>query len=198
MTLLDIYNKNKKTLETALKIQKLMEQQDNLNIDITSIKDASLYYAISSQLSAQAKAPAGEKFLCNILNLKRIPAKENAGDAIDSNGLRYEFKNSFTNDGCNLNIRQIRPWQNIDYYYCFYINEEELDKSLFFVLSKEDMLKEIELCASASHGTSSANLLNKNIEYSITIPVYNDNNRNTKRWKEKYLSLKLKNKILGE
>ena len=43
------------------------------------------------------------------------------GAGKDKENLYYEIKTSFTNKGNNLNIRQIRLWQNIDYYYCFFI-----------------------------------------------------------------------------
>ena len=138
----------------------------------------------------------GEKFLCHKLNMIRVSPSEDRGDAKDSNNLYYEFKNSFTNEAQNLNIRQIRLWQNIDFYYCIYINEQDLNKSLFFVLSKEEMEKEVELCGGFTHGTAVANAVNQHSEYSITIPVYNDNNEKTKRWKQKYLSQSLKERIL--
>ena len=53
------------------------------------------------------------------------------------------------------------------------------------------------LCGGYTHGTVAANAVNEHSEYSITIPIYNDKNEKTKRWKEKYLSNELKNKILG-
>ena len=49
------------------------------------------------------------------------------------------------------------------------------------------MSKEVFICGSATHGTKQANEDNQNIEYSITIPVYDLNNVKTKRWREKYL-----------
>ena len=51
------------------------------------------------------------------------------------------------------------------------------------------MTEEVALCGGYTHGTVAAN--------AITIPVYNNKNEKTKRWKEKYLSNELKNKILG-
>ena len=168
-----------------------------LTEDIVNCGNAYLYYTSTAGLTAQAKAPLGEKFLCNLLGYTRVSSREDCGDAVDKNGIHYEFKNSFTNQQQNLNIRQIRLWQNVDYYYCFYINEEDLDKSVFFVLTKEEMTEEVALCGGYTHGTVAANAENKHSEYSITIPIYNDENEKTKRWKEKYLSNELKSKILG-
>lgn len=201
MLLNEVYQKNKEALEKALKIQNILEEMQNkgmsLNEDIITCGNAYVYYTSTASLSPQAKAPAGEKFLCNILGYSQVSSRENRGDAVDKNGVYYEFKNSFTNQKQYLNIRQIRLWQEIDYYYCFYINEENLDESLFFVLSKQEMTEEVALCGGYTHGTIAANMDNKNSEYSITIPVYNDKSEKTKRWKEKYLSQELKNKIFG-
>ena len=58
------------------------------------------------------------------------------------------------------------------------------------------MIKEVALCGGYTHGTVTANAVNEHREYSITIPIYNDKNKTTQRWKEKYLSNELKNKIL--
>lgn len=201
MLLSEVYNKNKKNLERALQIQSLLENAlekgISLTDDIVNCGNAYLYYTSTAGLTAQAKAPLGERFLCNLLGYTRVSAREDRGDAVDKNGIYYEFKNSFTNQQQNLNIRQIRLWQDVDYYYCFYINEEDLDNSLFFVLSKEEMIEEVALCGGYTHGTIAANAVNEHNEYSITIPVYNDNNEKTKRWKEKYLSTDLKQKVLG-
>lgn len=200
MLLSEVYNKNEKILQRARQIQNLLQQTLDKGVsladDIVNCGNAYLYYTSTAGLSAQAKAPLGEKFLCNLLGYTRVSSKEDRGDAFDKEGIYYEFKNSFTNQQQNLNIRQIRLWQNVDYYYCFYINEEDLEKSIFFVLTKEEMIKEVALCGGYTHGTITANAVNKHNEYSITIPIYNDKNKTTQRWKEKYLSNELKNKIL--
>ena len=201
MLIKDVYQENQKKIEKIVKIQTLLEDALNKGVsledEIVNCGNAYLYYTSTANMSPQAKAPLGEKFLCNLLNYTKISSREDRGDAVDSNGIYYEFKNSFTNKGQNLNIRQIRLWQEVDYYYCFYINEEELDKSVFFVLSKDEMINEVELCGGYTHGTVGANIFNEHCEYSITIPVYNDNNEKTKRWKKNYLSFELKNIILG-
>ncbi len=199
--LAEIYNKNEKILKKAQNIHNLLEQamSDGISTldDIVNYGNARLYYTCTASLNAQKKAPMGEKFLCKLLNYTQVSSREDCGDAVDENGIYYEFKNSFTNQAQNLNIRQIRLWQDVDYYYCFYINEEDLNKSVFFVLTKEEMIEEVALCGGYTHGTVTANAVNEHSEYSITIPVYNDKNEKTKRWKEKYLSNELKNKILG-
>ena len=49
------------------------------------------------------------------------------------------------------------------------------------------MMEEVKLFGSVTHGTSKANESNNNIEYSITIPVYNLQNKKTIRWRDRYL-----------
>lgn len=50
-----------------------------------------------------------------------------------------------------------------------YIDEINLPQSFCYILSHEEMEKEVELHGSATHGTFSANQSNANIEYSLTI-----------------------------
>jgi uncharacterized CHY-type Zn-finger protein len=200
--LTEIYTNNEKILKKAQTIHDLLEQAMNDGIstldDIINYGNARLYYMCTASMNVQKKSPMGEKFLCKLLGYTSVPSSEDRGDAVDDNGVYYEFKNSFTNSGQNLNIRQIRLWQDVDYYYCFYINEEDLDKSVFFVLTKEQMAEEAALCGSYTHGTTSANEANENREYSITIPVYSERSEKTKRWREKYLSEELKERVLGK
>lgn len=195
MTIQDIYNENEYKLQKCLKIQALLQTLPKED-EIWKCGNGYLFYNSISSLTAQAKAPLGEKFLCYQLGYERVAANKNCGDAMDSQGNFYEFKNSFTNKGNNLNIRQIRLWQPIDYYYCIYIDEDNLENSLFFVLTKQQMEEEVVLCGNYTHGTAEANKNNQNREYSITISIKNDNEK-LNRWKEKYLSVELKNKILG-
>lgn len=163
----------------------LLEQYDD-NEDVINITSNKLFYQIISGYSVQKKAPISDKHLIAFFSFDAVPASQNHGDAKDDKENFYEFKTSFTNKGNNLNIRQIRLWQKVDFYYCFFINEQEIEKSLFFKLSHEEMLQEVSMCGSATHGAKQANEVNQNIEYSITIPVYDLNNAKTRRWKEKY------------
>jgi len=196
MQIAEIQAQNQKVLNRVQKIAILLNSINDLNSPIEETNNAQLFYLSTATLTAQQKAPLGEKFLRHKLHMQKVSPSENKGDAVNNNKIYYEFKTSYTNKDENLNIRQIRLWQDIDYYYCIYINEENLDDSLFFILTKEQMIEEVALCGSYTHGTILANIDNKNKEYSITIPIYNDNNIKTKRWKERYLSQQLKETIL--
>lgn len=198
MLIAEIQKENLTILRKVQKIDSLICQfsEKDLSSNVYEMTNGYNFYTLISLLSAQKKAPLVEKFLCKKMNYQLVPAPLNKGDAKDNNNCYYEFKTSFTNKGEKLNIRQIRPWQNIDFYYCFYINENDIDKSVFFVLTKDEMLKEIKECGSYTHGTKKANENNQNKEFSITIDVYNIENTTTKRWYNLYLDTNLKNKIL--
>lgn len=198
MLIAEIQKQNLVTLKKVQKIDSLMHQfsKEDLNTNVYEITDGYSFYTLISSLSTQKKAPLVEKFLCKKMNYQPVSASFNKGDAKDNNNNYYEFKTSFTNKDEKLNIRQIRPWQNIDFYYCFYINENDIDKSVFFVLTKDEMLKEIENVGSYTHGTKKANENNQNKEFSITIDVYNMKNITTKRWYDLYLDANLKEEIL--
>lgn len=193
----ELIDNNNKIYERAKRIKELSQNVD-LTTDLELLDNGELYYYLTSSFSPQRKAPLGEKFLCHKLKLESVLPKEDRGDAKDIYGNYYEFKCSFTNVNKSLNIRQIRPWQEVDFYYCFYINEEKIDDSMFFVLTKEEMLEEIKLCGSFTHGVTEINNKNTHCEYSITIPVYSTTNKKTIRWKEKYLSKELKEEILAK
>lgn len=194
MTLQEITRRNEIVLKNALLVKEMLEKCPCSSLE--EVDNAILFYSLITSLSAQAKAPASETFVCKKLALIKIPAKENRGDAKDKNGLYYELKNSFTNVGQNLNLRQIRLWQPVDYYIVFYIDEEEITNSIFFKLTKEEMTREVELMGGYTHGTISANQDNKNIEYSITLDLKTNNN-NLNRWKAQYLSVETYDKVMN-
>lgn len=198
MLISEIQKQNLMVLEKAQKVDSLIHQfsEKDLNTNVYEITEGHSFYMLISSLTPPSKGSLVEKFLCKKMNYQRVPSSFNKGDAKDNNNNYYEFKTSFTNKDEKLNIRQIRPWQNVDFYYCSYINENDIDKSVFFVLTKDEMLKEIEECGNYTHGTKKANENNQNKEFSITIDVYNIKNTTTKRWYDLYLDTNLKEKIL--
>ena len=53
-----------------------------------------------------------------------IKSSQNRGDAIDNSGQYNEIKVSFLTSNTNAyNLVQIRPYQNIDYYYILFVDE---------------------------------------------------------------------------
>ena len=187
----------KKSQKVLNKIKSYLEENNDVE-DITDISDGELFYFLISKYSTQKKAVLAQTFIANKLGAKEIAASENQGDFVFENTKTYvELKHSFKNQAQNLNIRQIRLWQNVDYYYCFYVDEDNFDNSNFYILTKEQMKQEVELCGGATHGTIEANINNQNIEYSITIPQRpGTKSEKTKRW-EQYKSEEIKRIILN-
>lgn len=76
MLLKELYNKNEKNLLRALRIKNLLKQAlengMSLTDDIINCNNAYVYYTSTASLTAQAKAPMGEKFLCNLLGYTKI------------------------------------------------------------------------------------------------------------------------------
>lgn len=152
------------------------------------------FFLVMSQYNAQAKSKWIEQYIAYNLDLELVPASLDRGDAKDINDKHYEFKTSTTNKGKNLNLRQIRLYQDVDYYICSYIEELDLKQSSTFFLTKSELKKELKLVNGVdsdgkikgfTHGTIAANKNNKTPEYSLTIPI-NEDNENFKRWKESY------------
>lgn len=181
-----------------LQTLQMLLKQEQCDTNIEECKNSFLFYTVISNYSVQRKAPLSDKYLIRKLGYQSVSASQNRGDACDKAGHYYEFKTSFTNKGNKLNLRQIRLWQPVDFYYCFFINEEDFSQSLAFVLTKEQMEEEAKLLGGATHGTAAANSENKHIEISITIDVYNIKNEANKRWREKYLSEELMEAVFGE
>ena len=158
--------------------------------------NAEIFFTIISMDSAQSKAPAAEKFLEKKLLWKKIKASENRGDFYDDKNDKFiELKMSFNNKANTLNFRQIRLWQKIDYYLGIYIDEDNIKNSLVFKIPHEEMKQIIANNGCATHGTSVANELNINIEYSYSLPLANK--ELLAQWKEKYFDTFIYNQIFN-
>ena len=105
------------------------------------------------------------------------------------------MKVSFDNEKETLNLRQIRLYQELDIYIALYISNEA-EKSCSYILTKEQMKREVELTGrSLTHGVKG--LTNESPEYSITIPLKKGNKSPlTKRWNENYRDNSLLNVLL--
>ena len=121
-----------------------------------------------------------------------VSSKIDKGDMI-VNKLYYEIKTSILfNNNNNLNLVQLRLWQDIDFYLCVvYDLRNGKFEQYTFLLSKSEMIKESQLCnMSSAHGTKKANKANLNIELRYSL-VFKENNPVLVRWLEKY---RIKNK----
>ena len=196
-TLLELKNANDILLKKATRINELLASCSDLSQNIMNVTNGALFFLGIACLSTQQKALLAQSFFQKKLGLEEISASEDKGDArMSENGTCYEFKISFTNKAHKLNLRQIRLWQSIDYYYCAYIDEDNIDNSMFFILTKEQMEQEVKMSGGYTHGTVAANAENENSEYSITVPIFSERSQIAKRWRAQYLSTQLKDIIL--
>lgn len=181
-------------LERAAAAQKSLKTlQDDARIDTVP---SSTFFAMCSVLNAQRKAPLIERFVYSRLSLEKISASENCGDAVNrSSNTKYELKISTTNYSECINVRQIRLWQDVDYYLVAYIDELDVSSSYVFLLTHAEMEKEVNDHGSATHGTASANKRNDNIEYSLTIKI---GSQMFHEWLTKYASDIIKKKLFDD
>lgn len=129
-----------------------------------------------------------ENRLRNQLDAIRNSVNTNNGDFKDQKGVNYECKTSvLLKSDSKVNLVQIRPWQNADYYCVFFDMRNNGFTPYCFKLTAEEMKEELSLTgATPAHGTYSANRANKNIEYRFSFGI-NSDDKVFNRWLEKYL-----------
>ncbi len=172
--------------EQSSKAIEQIQQEYGTDANLLDVPEGNLVFKAISMLPTQQKAPFVEKFVGKALDWGTMHSSKGRGDFYDSGKDKYiELKTSFTNKGRMLNARQIRPWQDVDEYMCFYIDEINPSSSVLFVLDKNAMLDEIEKHGSHSHGTKESNLLNIHKEISLTVPI-NPRSDMYNRWLASY------------
>lgn len=123
------------------------------------------------------------------LGYEKINSSENAGDLKDDLGNKWEVKASLiTPSNESLNMVQIRPWQDIKGYICIALDIRNPENFTYhaFIVSKEQMQKELEMCkATHAHGTKSANEINTNIEMRMSLLIDKEN-EHFMRWETEY------------
>ncbi len=132
-----------------------------------------------------------QAYFANVMGYKFLDKSLDNGDFENLEGETVEFKCSFLNldhETNKINIKQIRLYQEIKYYYIFTINFNDEHNLTYktYKLNKNDMLSECKLMASNCHMTKLRNEENKNVELGITITA-KEENEHFKRWEDKYL-----------
>lgn len=139
------------------------------------------FFAICSILSAQQKALLFEGFIRDAYEGEHVPSANDRGDFVVDDKY-YEVKTSSANENHCLNIRQIRLYQNVDYYLCTYIDELHPERSHCYRLTELQMTDEVKALGSFTHGTVEENMRHPNSEYS-TIRMGTETSR---RWDKEY------------
>lgn len=123
------------------------------------------FFCATSVLTAQSRGVVAERLVCEVLKGNQVSASLDSGDFV-LDGRHYEVKSGFTPG--KANIRQVRPWQDVD-YIIVHVNVEDRKDCQCFQLTHAQMLAEIDLIGSVSHGTKAAVETNMNREYSISL-----------------------------
>jgi hypothetical protein len=147
---------------------------------VEEIKPNKDLFMIIAPLTSQSKGPKQEERIIYMFGGKKIKSEADKGDYVDANGNFFEVKCSTPSKNLNvLNIVQIRPHQQIEYYICCFIDDVQYMNNYCFKLSKEQMNDELDMIGHSAHGAAIKVQLNK--EYRISIDLNKLDNVNTKR-----------------
>jgi len=122
-------------------------------------------------LNPQSSGGRIENRLSNLLGLTRTNNPDR-GDRRSKNLEYIEFKGSIiTSSNKNLNLVQIRPWQDVNYiFYIYDIRDMSAPILRLLSLNKEQMSSEVIKCGvTSAHGTKTANSDNHNIELALRL-----------------------------
>jgi hypothetical protein len=171
---------------SAHKQKKLVKEQyskKNWGLDL-SLEDLALISATFP--SAQQYGPKFERWINNYLGWENVKSSLGRGDSkIPGKEIYIEQKWNIRTDVGPGGL-QHRFWQDIQYYLYGHVDDSDSDNIVvdIYLLTKEQVLDEAEILGAVpTHGTKNANILNENIEYSMSVK-YNSEHHN--RWKAKY------------
>lgn len=140
-------------------------------------------------LNTQSYGLRVQSFFAYHLGFKLTPSSLDLGDFKTVGGHDIEFKCSFLDSNQdNINVKQIRNWQDLNYYYVFTIDFNDYRDIKFkcYELSKEQMINEcILMNAIPTHNTKGNHHEKSSIGFSICV-----GSENYDRWEKQYLNNK--------
>lgn len=140
-----------------------------------------------------------QAYLCTLLKYKTTPSSEDCGDFKTRESEDVEFKCSFLDKySRQINVKQIRPWQDLDYYYIFTVDYSNYQDLIYkcYKLTKKQMTDECVLMnAKPTHSTKKNNENNDKIELGFFV---NLNSEHFIRWENNYLNKKLDLQLLSD
>jgi hypothetical protein len=145
-------------------------------------------------LNPQSYGSRIQKYLISRFGLTGVSASKDLGDFTDQFGEYWELKVSLvTPTNLCLNLVQIRPWQEIQGYYCIAIDTRISPFTEHtFCLTKSQMEEEcILMNATAAHGTKTVTAKNNKTELRLSIKI-DDNDKSFLRWCKKYGKKKMR------
>lgn len=176
------------------KLQEFIEWQHSIRIEAHLNKELGFDEPLKNFINLMRALPPqnyGTRIQNRIiknLHFKKVKSSDNCGDCLDNFGDPYEIKTSII-DGVNINLNvvNIRDWQEVNYYIVgFDVRNDEKFKCYFFRISKNEMLRELEIFkATASIGTNESNKNNECVEKRFSIEI---DSPSWFRWCDMYLS----------
>lgn len=140
-----------------------------------------------------------QAYLCTLLKYKNTPSSDDCGDFKTREGEDVEFKCSFLDNYVRVfNIKQIRQWQDLNWYYVFTVDFSNYRNIIYkcYKLTKEQMNNEcILMNAKPVHKTKKNNENDDKVELGFSIK---EDSEHFKRWEEKYLNKKIDLKVLSD
>jgi hypothetical protein len=101
--------------------------------------------------------------------LQEIPDSSNRGDCKDFRGFYYEIKTSYLNKSGRFSIRNIRNWQDFNYFILCLVDIKDDDyRPHFYCLTKNDFINHPSLTFTEQNNTRESNVDNKNVGLSTT------------------------------
>ncbi len=181
-------------LEFALQILREIKEESSKDSKYGFNDDWSTFIKKMQFLSPKSFGTRIQNRIIEQNNFEKVNASDDKGD-FERDGKYFEFKTTIlTLSNKGANFVNIRPYQNIDGYYCLVVNTIVSPyETTQFYLSKEQMDRELNLIkANASNGTFESNKENKNVSFRFTID-FSTQNEIAARWVSQYLinSLKL-------
>lgn len=109
-----------------------------------------------------------KKLMVDLPELCIVPKKMDLGDVTISNKKYFECKISY-GDKSGYNLRNIRSYQNFDYFIICFVDSYNDFKPKFYCVEKWVITDNSEISICNMHGTINANKKNTNILKSVTI-----------------------------
>lgn len=182
----------------------MYELQDVINQNFKKNKeygfdlDVDSFFLRCRNLKTQIYGLRVQAYLCTLLKYKTTPSSDDCGDFKTRENQDVEFKCSFLdNFAKSINVKQIRNWQDLDFYYVFTVDYTDYRNISYkcYKLTKQQMEEECSLMnAKPVHSTKKNNENNEKVELGFSIKVGSEH---YDRWEVRYLNRKLDLKALS-
>ncbi len=164
--------------EMKLLLTKRIDKQPIDNIDWTAYVKAAIAFT-----NPQSYGSKIETMYLRKIGYEKVKSNDEQGDARDPNTNKYfEFKFSVMSyPKYQIDLVQIRPHHILDEYHIVAFNTS-VEITEFYILSKEDMEKELEITgAKLAHGTNKSKEKLSHPEYAIRLKK---NSKDYQRWQQ--------------